>query len=141
RPGSRTISASRATGSTGTTTTSSSASSDRRCIRSRPSSRRCARPSRPRSISTTSGRSSSAGSRGRARTRGDDARKRNAAMSEPEKRYDDEGHEYGAVLVVAFGGPEGPDDVMPFLDNVFRGIPVSDETKAAIAARYARFGG
>src|SRR5690606_39095550 len=27
------------------------------------------------------------------------------------------------------------------LDNVFRGIPVSDETKAAIAARYARFGG
>ncbi len=62
-------------------------------------------------------------------------------MSEAEKLYDDEGHEYDAVLVVSFGGPEGPDDVMPFLDNVFRGIPVTDETKAAVAERYARFDG
>jgi protoporphyrin/coproporphyrin ferrochelatase len=55
--------------------------------------------------------------------------------------YDDEPHDYDAVLVVSFGGPEGPDDVMPFLDNVFRGIPVTDETKARIAGRYQRFGG
>lgn len=55
--------------------------------------------------------------------------------------YDDEPHEYDAVLVVSFGGPEGPDDVLPFLDNVFRGIPVTDETKARIAERYLRFGG
>ena len=34
-------------------------------------------------------------------------------------RLDDRG--YDALLVVSFGGPEGPDDVMPFLENVTRG--------------------
>jgi ferrochelatase len=48
---------------------------------------------------------------------------------------------YDAVLVVSFGGPEGPDDVMPFLENVFRGLRVTDETKEKIAARYQGFGG
>jgi ferrochelatase len=62
-------------------------------------------------------------------------------VSEGEKLFDDVPHEYDAVLVVSFGGPEGPDDVMPFLDNVFRGLRVTDETKARIAERYARFGG
>lgn len=62
-------------------------------------------------------------------------------MSTTEKLYDDEERKYDAVLVVSFGGPEGPDDVMPFLDNVFRGIRVTDETKAAIAERYQLFGG
>ena len=28
---------------------------------------------------------------------------------------------YDAFLLVSFGGPEGPDDVMPFLENVLRG--------------------
>jgi protoheme ferro-lyase len=55
--------------------------------------------------------------------------------------YDLEAHSYDALLVVSFGGPEGPEDVMPFLDNVFRGLRVTDETKARIAARYQRFGG
>jgi ferrochelatase len=45
------------------------------------------------------------------------------------------------LLVVSFGGPEGPDDVAPFLENVFRGLRVTDETKAKIAARYQEFGG
>src|SRR5690606_16998089 len=63
------------------------------------------------------------------------------AVSEGEKLFDDEPHEYDAILVVSFGGPEGPDDVMPFLDNVFRGLRVTDETKARIAERYALFGG
>jgi ferrochelatase len=48
---------------------------------------------------------------------------------------------YDAVLVVSFGGPEGPDDVEPFLDNVFRGLRVSPETKAHVAKRYDMFGG
>lgn len=48
---------------------------------------------------------------------------------------------YDAVLIVSFGGPEGPDDVMPFLENVFRGLRVTDETKQKIAARYHDFGG
>jgi ferrochelatase len=55
--------------------------------------------------------------------------------------YDAEPKNYDAVLVVSFGGPEGPADVMPFLDNVFRGLRVTDETKQKIAARYHDFGG
>lgn len=55
--------------------------------------------------------------------------------------YDLEARDYDALLVVSFGGPEGPDDVMPFLDNVFRGLRVTDETKERIAARYQDFGG
>jgi ferrochelatase len=51
-------------------------------------------------------------------------------------------HGYDALLIVSFGGPEGPDDVMPFLDNVFRGLRgVTDETRQRIAARYQDFGG
>ena len=50
-------------------------------------------------------------------------------------------HDYDALLIVSFGGPEGPDDVGPFLDNVFRGLSVSPETKAHVAKRYERFGG
>ena len=56
-------------------------------------------------------------------------------------RQRDRGAEYDAVLVVSFGGPEGPDDVLPFLDNVLRGRPVPARARARIAARYQRFGG
>ncbi len=55
--------------------------------------------------------------------------------------FDDEARGYDAVLVVSFGGPEGPDEVMPFLDRVLAGRPVPPPVKARIAARYARFGG
>ncbi|HEX5419554.1 MAG TPA: ferrochelatase [Gammaproteobacteria bacterium] len=55
--------------------------------------------------------------------------------------FDDDAHDYDAVLVVSFGGPEGPEDVMPFLDNVFRGLPVTEETRQRIAARYLAHGG
>ncbi|HZF31313.1 MAG TPA: ferrochelatase [Gammaproteobacteria bacterium] len=48
---------------------------------------------------------------------------------------------YDALLIVSFGGPEGPADVSPFLDNVFRGLRVSPETKAHVAKRYETFGG
>lgn len=48
---------------------------------------------------------------------------------------------YDAVLVVSFGGPEGPDDVDLFLDNVLRGRPVPPERRAAVAAHYHHFGG
>jgi ferrochelatase len=50
-------------------------------------------------------------------------------------------HDYDAVLVVSFGGPEGPADVAPFLDNVFKGLHVGADTKQRIAARYHAFGG
>jgi len=49
--------------------------------------------------------------------------------------------DYDALLVVSFGGPEGPADVDSFLDNVFRGLRVAPETKVHIAQRYEQFGG
>jgi ferrochelatase len=48
---------------------------------------------------------------------------------------------FDAVLVVAFGGPEGMDDVMPFLENVTRGRNVPRERLEEVAHHYARFGG
>jgi protoporphyrin/coproporphyrin ferrochelatase len=48
---------------------------------------------------------------------------------------------YDAILIASFGGPEGPDDVMPFLDNVLHGLNIPPPVKASIAERYARFDG
>src|SRR3954447_6378678 len=50
-------------------------------------------------------------------------------------------HFADAVLVVSFGGPEGPDDVMPFLENVTRGRNVPRERLEEVAHHYMRFGG
>ncbi|WP_460864480.1 ferrochelatase [Rhodococcus aerolatus] len=46
-----------------------------------------------------------------------------------------------ALLVLSFGGPEGPDDVMPFLENVTRGRGVPRERLADVAQHYLHFGG
>jgi protoporphyrin/coproporphyrin ferrochelatase len=48
---------------------------------------------------------------------------------------------YDAFLLVSFGGPEGPADVMPFLENVTRGRGVPRERLAEVAHHYDRFGG
>jgi ferrochelatase len=48
---------------------------------------------------------------------------------------------YDAVLLVSFGGPEGPDEVMPFLENVLRGKNVPQQRILAVAEHYQRFGG
>jgi ferrochelatase len=48
---------------------------------------------------------------------------------------------YDAVLVVSFGGPEGPADVMPFLENVTAGRGVPRERLAEVAEHYLRVGG
>ncbi len=48
---------------------------------------------------------------------------------------------FDAVLLLSFGGPEGPDDVMPFLRNVMRGRPVRPERLEQVAAHYLDFGG
>jgi protoporphyrin/coproporphyrin ferrochelatase len=48
---------------------------------------------------------------------------------------------FDAVLLVSFGGPEGPDDVLPFLHNVMRGRPVRPERLEQVAAHYLEFGG
>ncbi len=48
---------------------------------------------------------------------------------------------YDAILLVSFGGPEGPDEVMPFLENVLRGKNVPRERMLEVAKHYEQFGG
>lgn len=50
-------------------------------------------------------------------------------------------HIYDALLVVSFGGPEGKDDVIPFLENVLRGRNVPKERMLEVAEHYYSFGG
>jgi len=52
----------------------------------------------------------------------------------PDTRFD-------AILVVSFGGPEGMDDVIPFLENVTRGRNVPRERLEEVAHHYELFGG
>jgi ferrochelatase len=51
------------------------------------------------------------------------------------------GRPFDAVLVVAFGGPEGMGDVRPFLANVLRGRRVAPERVEEVARHYEHFGG
>jgi ferrochelatase len=48
---------------------------------------------------------------------------------------------YDAVLLVSFGGPERPEDVMPFLENVTRGRGIPAERLAEVGRHYLLFGG
>lgn len=48
---------------------------------------------------------------------------------------------YDALLIVSFGGPEGMNDVMPFLENVLRGKNVPVERMRAVAHHYELFDG
>jgi ferrochelatase len=52
-----------------------------------------------------------------------------------------ENRPYDALLVVSFGGPEKPDDVIPFLENVLRGKPVPRERLLEVAEHYQHFHG
>jgi ferrochelatase len=48
---------------------------------------------------------------------------------------------YDAFLLLSFGGPEGPGDVMPFLENVTRGRGVPRERLDEVAEHYYAHGG
>lgn len=48
---------------------------------------------------------------------------------------------YDALILVSFGGPEGQDDVIPFLRNVTRGRGIPDERLEEVAHHYRHFGG
>lgn len=48
---------------------------------------------------------------------------------------------YDAVVVVSFGGPEGMDEVIPFLENVLRGRNVPRERMLAVGKHYEMFDG
>src|SRR5262245_18045323 len=47
----------------------------------------------------------------------------------------------GAILLVAFGGPERPEDVRPFLAEVLRGRPVPPERIEEVVHHYEAIGG
>ena len=49
--------------------------------------------------------------------------------------------DYDALLLVSFGGPEGMDDVIPFLENVLRGRNVPRERMLQVAHHYEMFDG
>ena len=49
--------------------------------------------------------------------------------------------QFDAILLVSFGGPEGPDDVLPFLENVLRGRDVPRARMLEVADHYHHFGG
>lgn len=48
---------------------------------------------------------------------------------------------YDGFLLVSFGGPEKPDDVLPFLENVARGRDIPRARLLAVAEHYHHFGG
>ena len=54
---------------------------------------------------------------------------------------DNAAREYDALLVMSFGGPEGHDDVMPFLRNVAAGHGIPEDRLAVVAEHYHHFGG
>src|SRR6266498_2301198 len=53
----------------------------------------------------------------------------------------DPNSKYDALLVISFGGPEGMDDIMPFLENVLHGRNVSADRLREVAKHYEMFGG
>ncbi len=50
-------------------------------------------------------------------------------------------NQYDAILLVSFGGPEGRDDVLPFLENVLRGRNVPRERMLEVAEHYYHYDG
>jgi ferrochelatase len=49
--------------------------------------------------------------------------------------------DFDALLLLSFGGPEAPEHVMPFLENVTRGRGIPRERLSAVAEHYLHFGG
>jgi protoporphyrin/coproporphyrin ferrochelatase len=67
-----------------------------------------------------------------------------AAASQEAARGDEHveaGVAYDAILLASFGGPEGQDDVIPFLRNVTRGRGIPEERLEEVAHHYRAFGG
>ena len=48
---------------------------------------------------------------------------------------------YDAIMLVSYGGPNGQEDVLPFMRNATRGRGIPDERLLQVAAHYKRFGG
>lgn len=56
-------------------------------------------------------------------------------------RFDNPAHQYDALLVMSFGGPEAVEDVIPFLQNVAGGRSIPRERLEEVAEHYYHFGG
>ena len=63
------------------------------------------------------------------------------AQTRGDPLFIEQAQQYDAVLVLSFGGPEGMEDVVPFLENVTRGRNVPRERLLEVARHYKRFGG
>lgn len=63
------------------------------------------------------------------------------ALTTETPRIDEAARHYDALLLLSFGGPEGHDDVMPFLKNVAAGHGIPEERLAVVAEHYHHFGG
>ena len=50
-------------------------------------------------------------------------------------------HPFDAVLIVSFGGPQGPEEIRPFLQNVLRGRRIPPDRVEQVAHHYELFGG
>lgn len=46
-----------------------------------------------------------------------------------------------AILVLSYGGPRGPEDVLPFMRNATRGRGIPDERLVEVSGHYQMFGG
>lgn len=66
-------------------------------------------------------------------------------MIDPDKTtyvpFDNEAVDYDAILIVSFGGPEGMDDVIPFMENVLRGRNIPRERILEVSEHYRMFDG
>jgi protoporphyrin/coproporphyrin ferrochelatase len=63
------------------------------------------------------------------------------AQTSTAPRFDDDAQDYDALLVLSFGGPEGRDDVIPFLENVTRGRNTPRARLEEVAEHYYHFDG
>lgn len=63
------------------------------------------------------------------------------AQSKDAPKYDDTANNYDAILVVSFGGPEGMEDVIPFMQNVTKGRNIPRERLEEVSEHYFMFDG
>ncbi|MDX2162383.1 MAG: ferrochelatase [bacterium] len=56
-------------------------------------------------------------------------------------KFDDQARAYDAILLLSFGGPEGMDDVIPFLEKVAEGRNIPRERLEEVAEHYYHFDG
>ncbi len=63
------------------------------------------------------------------------------SLAQGEQPFQDAAQDYDAFLLVSFGGPEGIEDVLPFLKNVLRGRNVPESRMIEVSHHYELFGG